>query len=231
MKNSKQNGLAIVFCAIALVVMTTGTVFAGEDGTQVRKTPEQIEAYKAEMRAQKAGQIEEYKAQLRAQKASEIEAYKAQLRATKEQRIQELEENRSAQQLENQTRIEEKVANFVESLTEKVTAYYDRLSQLSEKLQSRIDKLEEEGADVTEANAKLEIADATLEEAYQNALVIIDEIAAMEINSSESLGEVISKVRELKNPFQSALRAYKDVATEIRIALQELKAETEQGEN
>lgn len=223
MKSSKRNYLLATFVVLILIfsVVTDG-VFAGEE-TQTRKTPEQIEAYKAEMRAQKAGQIEEYKAQLRAQKASEIEAYKTEARAQKESQIQE----RSA---ENQARIEEKVANFVASLTEKVGAYYERLSQLSEKLEEIIAALEAEGANMTEATAKLEIADATLEEAYANALVIIDEIAAMEINSSETLGEVISKVRELKNPFQDALRAYKDVATEIRIALQELKAETEQGE-
>lgn len=244
MKKSKVTiGLAL---AVFLLVtgIATNSVFATE-GSQnsTPKTQEQIDAYKKEMEAKKAEMIREYKerqaeetkgmtpAQIREYKLEEarkagqtlVEERKENREEKQEERKTDREEKLAEQKAEREEKRAEKLAKFVEVLAEKVGKYYDRLSQLSEKLQTRITKLKEEGLDMAAAQAKLDAADETLEVAYQNALAIIEEIKGSDISLEEGLGTIISKVKELKNPFRTSLEAYKEVAKEIRAAMSETR--------
>lgn len=245
----KQSKLLVVFLLLVMAGATAGSVLAVEGaGTQARKTPEQIEAYKAELKAQKTGEIEAQKAKLRAQKATEIEAYQAELRAQKaakatqfearkaeaqkekeqkpaqreglaQERKPDVQETREQRAQEVQARVSERLAHLVEGLTEKVGKYYERLSQLSEKLQTRIAELKAAGVDTTVAQTKLDVADVLLEKAYDDALIAIKKIQATTVTDAKSLEEVVSLVKELKDPFRAALAAYKEVTQELRIAV------------
>ncbi len=240
MKKSKVTiGLVLTAFVLATSVLTTAVYATDGSQTPTPKTQEQIDAYKKEMEAKKAEMIKAYKereaANTKGMTPAQIREYKLEeARKAGKVVVEEKKENRETKQSENKTIREEKLAEqkaqreekraeklakFVAVLAEKVGSYYDRLSQLSEKLQTRITKLKEEGVDMTAAQAKLEEADETLEVAYQNALAIIEEIKGSDISSEEGLGKVISKVKELKNPFRSALEAYKEVAKEIRTAV------------
>ncbi len=214
MKKSKVT-IGLLLAMLALSVTTA--VYAVE-GTST-KTKEEVESYRAEMREEKATEIEKRKAEYTAErekKAQEREAKQTELRTEREAKLAE-------QKTEREQRRAEKLAKFIEVLVEKVGKYYDRLSQLSEKLQTRITKLKEDGIDMAAAQAKLDEADKALEAAYQNALAIIEEIKGSDISLEDGLGTVISKVKELKNPFRSVLEAYKEVAKEIRAAVSETR--------
>ncbi len=240
MEKSKVTiGLVLSVFAFVVGVATTSVYATDGSSTPTPKTQEQIEAYKKEMQAKKAEMIKEYKerqaAETKGMTPAQIREYKLEeARKAGIVVVEESKENRDAKQAESKTIREtklaeqkaereekraEKLAEFVAVLAEKVGSYYERLSQLSEKLQTRITKLKEEGENMTASQAKLEEADETLEVAYQNALAIIEEIKSSDISSEEGLGIVISKVKELKNPFRSALEAYKEVAKEIRTAV------------
>lgn len=205
MKKSKVTmGLALVVFVLVTGVVNT-SVYASED------TQAETETYREEMREEKA---------------AEIEKRKAEYTAEREKKAQDREAKQTERKTDRAEKRADKLAKFVEVLREKVGKYYERLSQLSEKLQARITKLKEDGLDMAAAQAKLDKADKTLEEAYQNALAIIEEIKGSDISLEDGLGKVISKVRELKNPFREALKAYKEVAKEIRAVTSEVKKDS-----
>ncbi len=224
----KKSRLLLVFLFSALLLTTANSVLAVEERSsetektetreqERKKTREEIEAHRAELRAEKAREIEAKKAEL----AKEREEKSAAREAAREEKETEREQKREERETEMQERVQEKLGKFVEVLTEKVEKYYSRLSQLSEKLQARIDELKERDIDTTEVQAKLDAADTLLVAAYEEALKIIASIKDADLSSKENLGEVVSQVKELKNPFRDALAAYKEVVQELRALVEE----------
>ena len=218
-----KSKVLIVFLFTSMVLVTSGQVFAqdsttGSTGTTRSKSSEEIDAYKAE---------------LRAQKTEEIEARKAELQAEKDARTTQRESERAERESDRLAAMAERIAQFADNLAEKVLRYYERLSELSVKLQGKITEFAEQGVDVSVAQTKLDAADALLEQAYIDALALVEEIRSSEVTDTESLGQIISLVREMKNPFREVLAAYKEVAHELRAAVEafrESTAESAEGE-
>lgn len=203
----KQSKLIVGLFVAALALSVVGTTYA-----QTNTTREDREAQRAELRAQKQAEIEARRAEAEAQKETRMQERET-MRAEKEA---EREAAQADRQAEREARMAERLSEFADTLLEKVSRFYERFALLSEKLAARIAEFEARGLDVTAAQAKLDEADVLLEEAFDDALVLIEQIRSAEVTDREGLGEVISMVSELKNPFRDVLALYKEVVMELR---------------
>ncbi|MCB9813413.1 MAG: hypothetical protein H6772_03335 [Pseudomonadales bacterium] len=236
MKNKKLF-LIIVFAGFLLL---TPPIIGANDSSQGQEN-ENEQMNQMELREQKASEIEAYKAQLREQKVKQLEEreaeryqYELMLQEQKKERernretvktqAEESREERIAQITENRA---EKLVEFTNKLEEKVLRYYERLNQISEKLHVKIVGYEEDDINLELAKVKLTDADLLLEEAYSNAMALVDTVRSSDVSTQEGFGKVISMVKEMKNPFREVLQLYKEVVQEIREAVNNSKLNEE----
>ncbi len=217
MKNTKP--LISLFIISILFSFLLPFVHAGENGTS-SKTPEEIEAYKEEMRQKKEERLAEYK-----KKEAERKAEMQQKREEKATELQERKDERTEQLCENVTnRIENKIKAFENHRDTRVSHYADLITRLNE----IATKLEGKGYDVTELKASI----AELETMVNDYVSLYADFIAQlsetqEFACGESDGEFKTALQDSKNAWELVKEKRQEIrefyANEIREVIKELR--------
>lgn len=194
-------------------------VHAGEEGTR-SKTPEEIEAYKAEMRQKKEEMLAEYKQKEAARKAEML-----QKREAKTTELQERKEERTEQLCENvANRIENKIQAFENHRDTRVSHYADLITRLNDIAA----KLEEKGYDVTELKASIAELETMVDEyvsLYADFIAQLSE--TQEFACGESDGEFKTALQDSRSAWELVKEKRQEIrefyANEIREVIKELR--------
>lgn len=151
-----------IFLTALLITLSVTAAKALDDGSTPTKTPEQIEAYKEEMRRLKQPTIEAFRQEMKAQKQPTIEAFRQQnqeqKRATTCEQITARVENRINQYEQNHDRYAVQYNNM-----------YTRINNLA-------DKFEAKGCDVAPLRADLTTLEDQIQQFSASYRVFISEM-------------------------------------------------------
>jgi hypothetical protein len=152
-------------------------------------------------------------AQTRAENRQEMQAIRQE---NQEERRNLRQENKEERQEMRQERREERAQKHSERLQKRFDFYAERLGRIMDKLQTRLMIMKNDGKDITSAEAKLDDAKDTLEEAK----TLGDQsVAAFSAIDPEKYEEQRSKVLAARDLAMAAREKFKLANTEIKEAV------------
>ena len=137
-------------------------------------------------------------------------------------RLEERSENVTEHLADRLERVRERLGRLTDRICGRMGAAEERLSNVAGRIQSRIDKFEERGADMSEAQALLDEAEAMIEAAGTH----LDEVcldAVEQIESAENLDELIAALGAIRADFASVKDELKAAHAKLVDAINSMK--------
>jgi hypothetical protein len=195
---SKTILLYLVVASFAVVPLFAQTGEVLPKNSEERKSQEEIDAFKAQQREEKAQMIEEEKARLREQKEVMV------------QQREEVKEKRMVQRCENVTEL---VSQKVERYNTNREMYVGKYERLRERIAAWANRLEEDGYDVSNLEASLTTLDtkiANVSQLHESFVTKLDDLKNYECGNSDGAYKQALEVS------REALTTVRDGVSEVR---------------
>jgi chromosome segregation ATPase len=152
------------FLTALLISLSVSAAKAVDDGSTPTKTPEQIEAYKEEMRRLKQPTIEAYRQEMKAQKQPTVEAFRQQTQEQKQTRAQSCDQ------------ITARVENRINQYEQNHDRYAVQYNNMYTRINNLADKLEAKGCDVAPLRSDLTTLEDQIQQFSASYRVFISEM-------------------------------------------------------
>ncbi len=205
MKKTKLTLLALVLSS-SLIVGTTTIQAENETETESEPTsiPQNRNAFRKEIEEKRETVQEE-----RQERIEERKEKREEVKATITERAQNRQEHRS-----------EVAKQHAENLQKRFENHYTRLSNIASRIQTRLNTLEEKGEDVSTAQAKLDTANALLQQAQTLGDEAVKGFETIDPQKYEEQRELALAARDKAG---KARQAYVDAMQSMKDALLALK--------
>lgn len=222
---------------LAVLIATAFTVVTATKAKETptaRKTPQEIEAHKAQLRQEKSALIEQHKAELRAQKAPQIEQQREEARRQKQEQLEAERARLQAQKRQDElNRLNKQEADRQKSIQNrqevvtrhaalmegKFRQYSERLTLLMEKIEDRAAELAARGYDTGAVLTAVGEARAALAVADQKAAEAVVTLETMDLSDPQNLGAELQRVKAV---LREARAGYSEVLQSLKAAFTEM---------